>query len=198
MFQVRCQPERDRSEGGPGRWQGPQGWGLQLWHRLHLRAHQGPGHTQERLGANWPTRSPNRQNLEAQREVVNPKLSCHNLQLIFNFFRHYGGLTGLNKAETAAKHGEEQVKIWRTSFDIPPPPMEKGHEYYDSIVNDPRFDWKHSARQNSLLRIHCLGTKMAPRVTSFQCSSLWSWRSTELFRFGATPSFHRSKPARKF
>jgi 2,3-bisphosphoglycerate-dependent phosphoglycerate mutase len=40
--------------------------------------------------------------------------------------RHYGGLTGLNKAETAAKHGEEQVKIWRRSFDIPPPLLAPG------------------------------------------------------------------------
>jgi 2,3-bisphosphoglycerate-dependent phosphoglycerate mutase len=39
--------------------------------------------------------------------------------------RHYGALTGLNKAETAAKHGEDQVKIWRRSYDTPPPPMEK-------------------------------------------------------------------------
>ncbi|XP_059086571.1 phosphoglycerate mutase 1-like [Tigriopus californicus] len=53
--------------------------------------------------------------------------------------RHYGALTGLNKAETAAKHGEEQVKIWRRSFDVPPPAMEKDHEYYDNIVNDPRY-----------------------------------------------------------
>jgi 2,3-bisphosphoglycerate-dependent phosphoglycerate mutase len=37
--------------------------------------------------------------------------------------RHYGGLQGLNKAETAAKHGEAQVKIWRRSYDIPPPPL---------------------------------------------------------------------------
>jgi 2,3-bisphosphoglycerate-dependent phosphoglycerate mutase len=43
--------------------------------------------------------------------------------------RHYGGLTGLNKAETAARHGDEQVRIWRRSFDIPPPPMEEGSEY---------------------------------------------------------------------
>jgi 2,3-bisphosphoglycerate-dependent phosphoglycerate mutase len=43
--------------------------------------------------------------------------------------RHYGGLTGLNKAETAEKHGEEQVHVWRRSFDIPPPPMEAGSEY---------------------------------------------------------------------
>jgi 2,3-bisphosphoglycerate-dependent phosphoglycerate mutase len=40
--------------------------------------------------------------------------------------RHYGGLTGLDKAETAAKHGAEQVHIWRRSFDTPPPPLEPG------------------------------------------------------------------------
>ncbi len=39
--------------------------------------------------------------------------------------RHYGALQGLNKAETAAKHGEEQVKIWRRSYDVPPPPLEE-------------------------------------------------------------------------
>jgi 2,3-bisphosphoglycerate-dependent phosphoglycerate mutase len=43
--------------------------------------------------------------------------------------RHYGGLTGLNKAETAAKHGDAQVYIWRRSFDVPPPPLDAGSEY---------------------------------------------------------------------
>jgi 2,3-bisphosphoglycerate-dependent phosphoglycerate mutase len=43
--------------------------------------------------------------------------------------RHYGGLTGLNKAETAARHGEEQVLIWRRSFDVPPPQQEKGSAF---------------------------------------------------------------------
>ncbi|TVV69943.1 2,3-diphosphoglycerate-dependent phosphoglycerate mutase [Sphingomonas solaris] len=43
--------------------------------------------------------------------------------------RHYGGLTGLDKAETAAKHGDDQVKIWRRSFDIPPPVLEAGSEW---------------------------------------------------------------------
>jgi 2,3-bisphosphoglycerate-dependent phosphoglycerate mutase len=38
--------------------------------------------------------------------------------------RHYGALQGLNKAETAAQHGEEQVFIWRRSYDLPPPPLE--------------------------------------------------------------------------
>ena len=52
--------------------------------------------------------------------------------------RHYGGLTGLNKAETAAKHGDEQVKIWRRSFDVPPPPQERGSEY--DVAMDRRYD----------------------------------------------------------
>lgn len=43
--------------------------------------------------------------------------------------RHYGGLTGLNKAETAEKHGADQVHVWRRSYDTPPPVMEKGAEY---------------------------------------------------------------------
>ncbi|MDX5392660.1 MAG: 2,3-diphosphoglycerate-dependent phosphoglycerate mutase [Caulobacteraceae bacterium] len=43
--------------------------------------------------------------------------------------RHYGGLTGLNKAETAAKHGEEQVLVWRRSYDVPPPPLAPGGDY---------------------------------------------------------------------
>jgi 2,3-bisphosphoglycerate-dependent phosphoglycerate mutase len=41
--------------------------------------------------------------------------------------RHYGALQGLNKEETAKKHGEQQVKIWRRSYDIPPPPMDKSN-----------------------------------------------------------------------
>ncbi|MCC6695189.1 MAG: 2,3-diphosphoglycerate-dependent phosphoglycerate mutase [Candidatus Hydrogenedentes bacterium] len=44
--------------------------------------------------------------------------------------RHYGALQGLNKAETAAKHGEEQVKIWRRAYDIAPPPLEETDERY--------------------------------------------------------------------
>ena len=48
--------------------------------------------------------------------------------------RHYGALQGLNKAETAAKYGDEQVHIWRRSYDIPPPPMAEDDERH------PRFD----------------------------------------------------------
>ena len=51
--------------------------------------------------------------------------------------RHYGGLTGLNKAETAARHGEEQVRVWRRSYDIPPPPLEPGSEW--DLSGDRRY-----------------------------------------------------------
>ena len=51
--------------------------------------------------------------------------------------RHYGALTGLNKAETVAKVGEEQVRIWRRSFDVPPPELEAGSEY--DVASDRRY-----------------------------------------------------------
>jgi len=54
--------------------------------------------------------------------------------------RHYGALQGLNKSETAAKFGEDQVKIWRRSYDVPPPPLEK---------DDPRYPG-HEARYGDL------------------------------------------------
>ena len=51
--------------------------------------------------------------------------------------RHYGALQGLNKAETAAKFGEEQVHVWRRSYDIPPPALEKTDPRFPGI--DPRY-----------------------------------------------------------
>jgi 2,3-bisphosphoglycerate-dependent phosphoglycerate mutase len=51
--------------------------------------------------------------------------------------RHYGALQGLNKAETAAKHGEDQVKIWRRSYDIPPPALDESDPRHPS--RDPRY-----------------------------------------------------------
>jgi 2,3-bisphosphoglycerate-dependent phosphoglycerate mutase len=51
--------------------------------------------------------------------------------------RHYGALQGLNKAETSAKHGEAQTKIWRRSFDIPPPPLTPDDPRHPS--RDPRY-----------------------------------------------------------
>ncbi len=61
--------------------------------------------------------------------------------------RHYGALTGLNKAETAALHGEGQVRVWRRSYDVAPPPLDPGSEYdfskdrrYFGIENLPRTE----------------------------------------------------------
>ena len=51
--------------------------------------------------------------------------------------RHYGALQGLNKAETAAKHGEAQTKIWRRSYDIPPPALARDDPRHPS--HDPRY-----------------------------------------------------------
>jgi len=51
--------------------------------------------------------------------------------------RHYGALTGLNKAETAAKYGNEQVHIWRRSYDTPPPALEAGAK---SFADDARYE----------------------------------------------------------
>ena len=51
--------------------------------------------------------------------------------------RHYGALQGLNKAETTAKHGEAQVKIWRRSYDIPPPPLSPDDPRHP--LRDPRY-----------------------------------------------------------
>src|ERR1700722_3595008 len=51
--------------------------------------------------------------------------------------RHYGALQGLNKSETAAQHGEKQVKIWRRSYDVPPPPLSSDDPR--SPGKDPRY-----------------------------------------------------------
>ena len=65
--------------------------------------------------------------------------------------RMYGALQGLNKAETVAKHGEEQVKIWRRSYDIPPPPIDVNSEYYPG--KDPRYA---KLAPNEVPRTECL------------------------------------------
>ncbi len=51
--------------------------------------------------------------------------------------RHYGGLQGLDKAETAAKYGDEQVLLWRRSYDVPPPELDSDDERW--LGNDPRY-----------------------------------------------------------
>ncbi len=83
--------------------------------------------------------------------------------------RHYGGLTGLDKAETAAKHGEDQVKIWRRSFDIPPPPLEAGSEF--DLASDPRYAGidvpNTESLKDTIARVlPCWDEKIAPALRS--------------------------------
>ncbi|HDP77885.1 MAG TPA: 2,3-diphosphoglycerate-dependent phosphoglycerate mutase [Mesotoga infera] len=70
--------------------------------------------------------------------------------------RHYGALQGLNKAETAAKHGEEQVKIWRRSYDIQPPALEESDERFPG--HDPKY---RSLSDEELPRTECLKDTVA-------------------------------------
>ena len=62
--------------------------------------------------------------------------------------RHYGGLTGLDKQQTRDKHGDEQVHIWRRSFDVPPPDMDEGSEF--DLAKDPRYAGIEVPRTESL------------------------------------------------
>lgn len=70
--------------------------------------------------------------------------------------RHYGALQGLNKAETAQKFGEDQVKIWRRSYDIQPPALEKTDERFPG--KDPRYA---DLRENELPLTECLKDTVA-------------------------------------
>jgi len=83
--------------------------------------------------------------------------------------RHYGGLTGLNKAETAEKHGEEQVTIWRRSYDIPPPELAPGGEY--DFGKDRRYAGKDlpstESLKTTLVRVlPYWETAIAPKLTA--------------------------------
>jgi 2,3-bisphosphoglycerate-dependent phosphoglycerate mutase len=51
--------------------------------------------------------------------------------------RHYGALQGLDKKETAERHGADKVKVWRRSYDVPPPPIEPGSQW--DVSSDPRY-----------------------------------------------------------
>lgn len=87
--------------------------------------------------------------------------------------RHYGALQGLNKAETSAKYGDEQVLIWRRSFDIPPPPLEKSDARYPG----------HDTRYRNL------GEKQLPLTESLKetiarCIPYWNANIVPMLREG--------------
>ncbi|MES2148062.1 MAG: 2,3-diphosphoglycerate-dependent phosphoglycerate mutase [Pseudomonadota bacterium] len=81
--------------------------------------------------------------------------------------RHYGGLTGLNKAEMTAQVGAEQVKIWRRSFDIPPPPLPADSPY--DVSGDRRYDGivvpdSESLKETIARVLPCFETEIAPAL----------------------------------
>jgi len=78
--------------------------------------------------------------------------------------RHYGGLQGLNKAETAAKYGEQQVKVWRRSYDVPPPPLEK---------TDPRFPGNDPQKRYADLRVEDLPQTECLKDTVARFLPMW-------------------------
>lgn len=94
--------------------------------------------------------------------------------------RHYGALQGLNKSETTAKHGEEQVKIWRRSFDIPPPPLE---------INDSRHP-SHDSRYSGIDPALLPATEVSKLViqslkeTVARVLPLWEGEISDIIRSG--------------
>jgi 2,3-bisphosphoglycerate-dependent phosphoglycerate mutase len=86
--------------------------------------------------------------------------------------RHYGGLTGLNKQEMIDKVGESQVKIWRRSFDVPPPPLEEDSPY--NVARDRRYSGIDVPQTESLKdtiarAVPYYEAEIAPALGSGQC-----------------------------
>jgi 2,3-bisphosphoglycerate-dependent phosphoglycerate mutase len=78
--------------------------------------------------------------------------------------RSYGDLVGQNKKEAVKKFGKDQVKQWRRSYDIPPPPMSPHHPYHPA--RDPRYG------PVSIIVLHCTGSSLMVLVTGWWCGSL--------------------------
>jgi 2,3-bisphosphoglycerate-dependent phosphoglycerate mutase len=83
--------------------------------------------------------------------------------------RHYGGLTGLNKAQTAERHGEEQVRIWRRAYDVAPPPAPRGGPY--DFNGDRRYAGAQVPLAESLKMtlervLPCWSGEIAPRLAA--------------------------------
>lgn len=75
-------------------------------------------------------------------KIILKELECDNIPVHMSWRlneRHYGALTGFNKRQMAEAYGEEQVQIWRRSFNVPPPPISNMNKYYESIRTNPKF-----------------------------------------------------------
>ncbi|XP_059141984.1 2,3-bisphosphoglycerate-dependent phosphoglycerate mutase-like [Physella acuta] len=96
---------------------------------------------------------------------IQEQLDCHWLPVIKSWRlneRHYGALQGLHKAETAAKYGEDQVKLWRRSYDVRPPPLER---------NDER--WPGKARQYAAMDQGMIPTSESLKDTIYRTLPCW-------------------------
>lgn len=90
--------------------------------------------------------------------------------------RHYGALQGLDKAETAARHSAEQVRIWRRSFDVPPPPLDAAE--VERLAADPRY--RTVPREQ-------LPTGESLKMTLARVMPSWDQRLAPALREGRTP-----------
>jgi 2,3-bisphosphoglycerate-dependent phosphoglycerate mutase len=86
--------------------------------------------------------------------------------------RHYGALQGLDKAQTVARHGAEQVKVWRRSYDIPPPPLDSSHPQHPRLDRryaqvDPAELPSSESLKDTLARVlPCWNSRIAPELAA--------------------------------
>merc|ERR1740128_540109 len=83
-----------------------------------------------------------RANITIENIIKVADLNMSNKQVIKDWRlneRHYGALTGLNKADCVENFGAEQVQVWRRSYNVPPLPIDDNHPYYKVITNQPAF-----------------------------------------------------------
>ena len=84
--------------------------------------------------------------------------------------RHYGALTGRNKAECCEQYGLEQVNIWRRSYNIPPAPMDTSHPWYLTIISQPAV--REVLREDQIPRTESLRDLIESRTVPFWVSSV--------------------------
>lgn len=96
--------------------------------------------------------------------------------------RHYGALIGLNREQMALNHGEEQVRLWRRSYNVTPPPIEESHPYYHEIYNDRRY---------KVSPMKTLSTSLFPLESPFS----WNWMRTCML-LGLTSSWATKRPSK--
>lgn len=96
--------------------------------------------------------------------------------------RHYGALTGLDKKETAEKHGAEKVALWRRSYDVPPPQLDESSEYYPG--NDRRYKELSKEETPKSESLHCTSLRVMPYWDSTIVPSIKSGKNVLITAHG--------------